>query len=89
MCAYVFRLRSSLSHFSTLRPKPIEPNRTARLCHMTPAASGTSPSCFRLSRFSIQPDRPVISAFGSRVVLVMLGPPVDAIDMKTPPTLRL
>ena len=89
MCAYVFRVRSSRSHFSTLRPKPIELNSTARLCHITPVASGTSPRCLRLSRFSSHPDRPVIYACGSRGVLVMLGPPVDAIDMKTPPALRL
>jgi hypothetical protein len=31
----------------------------------------------------------VISAFGSRGVVVMLGPPVDAIDMKTPAAVRL
>jgi hypothetical protein len=59
------------------------------LPHGRGLASGTSPRCFRLSRLSSHPDRPVISAFGSRSVLVMLAPPVDAIDMKTPPTLRL
>src|SRR5262249_55800267 len=58
--------------FSTLRPKPIELNSTPRLCHITPAASGTSPRCFWLSRFSSHPDRPVISAFGSRGEFVML-----------------
>jgi hypothetical protein len=31
----------------------------------------------------------VISALGIRGVLVMLAPPVDVIDMKTPPARRL
>jgi hypothetical protein len=32
---------------------------------------------------------PVISAWGTRVLLVMSAPRVDVIDMKTPPTLCL
>jgi hypothetical protein len=55
MWAKVFRLGSSWSHFSTFRPNPMELKSTARLCHITPAASGTSPRCFRLSRFNIHP----------------------------------
>ena len=58
---------------------------TGRLCHITSAGSGTSPSSLRLNRFSIHPYKPVISALGIRVVLDMRSPPVDVIDMKTPP----
>ena len=88
MWAKVVRLGSSWSHFPTLRPNPMELKSTGRLCHITPAASGTSPRCFRLSRFSIHPYKPVISAIGIRGVLAML-PPVDVIDMKTPPARRM
>jgi hypothetical protein len=58
---------------------------TGRLCHITSAPSGTSPSIFRLIRFSRYPSGPVISALGIRVVLDMLAPLVGAIDIKTPP----
>ena len=44
---------------------------TARLCHITSAGSGTSPSSLRLNRFSTYPYRPVISALGIRGVLDM------------------
>jgi hypothetical protein len=62
---------------------------TARLCHITPRASGTSPSIFRLKRFKTYLYGPVISAWGIRVVLDMRRPRVDVIGIKTPPGLRL
>jgi hypothetical protein len=62
---------------------------TARLCHITSAGSGTSPSSLRLNRFSTYPYKPVISAFGIRVVLDMLAPHVDVAGMKTPPALHV
>jgi hypothetical protein len=43
----------------------------------------------RLNRFSRYPYKPVISAFGMRGVLDMVTPPVDGIDMKTPPGHRM
>ena len=54
---------------------------TGRLCHITSAGSGTSPSSFRLNRFTRYPYKPVISALGIRGVLAMLPPPVDVIDV--------
>jgi hypothetical protein len=66
----------------------MELKSTARLCHITPAPSGTSPSIFRLSRFSIHPYTPVISALGIRVALAIC-PPVDVIGMKTPAAPRM
>src|SRR5947208_4945838 len=74
MWANDFRLGSSWFHFWTLRPNPMELVSTARLCHITPSASGTSPSIFRLNRFKRYPYGPVISALGIRVVLAMRAP---------------
>ena len=58
---------------------------TGRFCHITAAPSGTSPSIFRLNRFTRYPYGPVISALGIRVVLDMCAPLVGVIDIKTPP----
>src|SRR5438445_11244402 len=74
MWANDFRLGSSWFHFWTLRPNPMELVSTARLCHITPRASGTSPSIFRLNRFKRTPYGPVISALEIRVVLAMRAP---------------
>ena len=61
---------------------------TGRLCHITPAPSGTSPSILRLIRFTRYPNGPVISALGIRVVLDMVLL-CRFVDMKTPPDPRL
>jgi hypothetical protein len=59
---------------------------TGRLCHMTPAGSGTSPIIFRAMRLKRYPNGPLISAFGTRVsAMVILLSTVDVlVDMKTP-----
>jgi hypothetical protein len=89
MWANDFRSGSSWSHFWDLRPSPIIVVSTSRLCHINSTGSGTSPSSFRLNRFRTYPWRSVISALGMRGVLDMAAPPVDVIDMKTPPALRV
>lgn len=58
MWANDFWLGSRWFHFWTLRPNPMELVSTARLCHITPRASGTSPSIFRLTRFKRGHGRP-------------------------------
>ena len=55
MVAKDFRLGSSWSHFWALRPNPMALVSTARLCHITAAGSGTSPSSLRLNRFTRYP----------------------------------
>src|SRR5687767_8034878 len=71
------RLASSWSHLWTLRPKPIVVPSTRRLCHITPRASGTWPSSFRLNRLMRYPYGPVLSAGGIRGVLDIGPPGVD------------
>src|SRR3954468_5572744 len=71
MWANDFRLGSSWCHFCVLRPNALTLVTTARLCHITSAGSGTSPSILRVNRFIRYPDNPVISAFGIRGVLAM------------------
>ncbi len=68
MCANDFRLRSQASHFWALAPMPMVALSTARLCQYTPSGSGTRPSSFLLNRLATAPYRPVISAWGIRVV---------------------
>ena len=85
MWAKDFRLGSTWFHFWALPPNANMLLSTGRLCHITSAGSGTSPIILRLNRFTMNPNIPLISALGIRVVLDMFAPRVDWIDMKTPP----
>ena len=69
MAAKVERFESSRSHCSAFRLNPIASLSTARWCHSTPRASGTSPRIFRLIRLITAPYNPVTSASGTRVLL--------------------
>src|SRR3954447_7831056 len=70
MWANDFRVGSQAPHFCALAPMPMVALRTGRLCQYTPSGSGTRPSSFLLNLVTTAPYRPVISAFGIRVVLM-------------------
>jgi hypothetical protein len=50
---------------------------TGGLCQYTPRGEGTSQSILLVTRFSIAPLMPVISAFGILALLAMSPPVVD------------
>ena len=89
MWANDFRFGSSSSHFSALRPSPIEALSTGRLCHITPSGSGTSPSIFVLNRFTIDAVEAGDLGLGTRVSAGHVSSSCSMSTMKTPATPRV